>query len=48
MKLCGTKSKKENYIVSDEKEINKEVLMVDSLSFTPEFIIDSSLTKVKL
>lgn len=48
MKLCGVKSKKEAYIVSDKKEINKEVLMVDSLSFTPEFIIDSSLTKVKL
>lgn len=48
MKLCGIKSKKKTYIVSDKKEINKRILMVDSLSFTPEFIIDSSLTKVKL
>lgn len=48
MKLCGIKSKKKTYIVSDRKEINKRMLMVDSLSFTPEFIIDSSLTKVKL
>lgn len=47
MKLCGIKSKKKTYIVSDRKEINKRILMVDSLSFTPEFIIDSSLTKVK-
>lgn len=48
MKLCGIKSKKKTYIVSDKKEINKRILMVDSLSFTPEFVIDSSLTKVKL
>lgn len=48
MKLCGIKSKKKTYIVSDRKEINKRILMIDSLSFTPEFIIDSSLTKVKL
>lgn len=48
MKLCGIKSKKKTYIVSDRKEINKRILMIDSLSFTPEFVIDSSLTKVKL
>ena len=48
MKLCRIKSKKKTYIVSDRKEINKRMLMVDSLSFTPEFNIDSSLTKVKL
>lgn len=48
MKLCGIKSKKKTYIVSDKKEINKRILMIDSLSFTPEFVIDSSLTKVKL
>lgn len=48
MKLCGIKSKKKTYIVSDRKEINKRMLLVDSLSFTPEFVIDSSLTKVKL
>ncbi|MCR8701022.1 MULTISPECIES: hypothetical protein [Campylobacter] len=48
MKLCGIKSKKKTYIVSDRKEIDKGMLMVDSLSFTPEFNIDSNLTKVKL
>ncbi|WP_086255526.1 hypothetical protein [Campylobacter vicugnae] len=48
MKLCGIKSKKKTYIVSDRKEIDKGMLMVDSLSFTPEFNIDSRLTKVKL
>lgn len=48
MKLCGIKSKKKTYIVSDRKEINKRMLLVDSLSFTPKFNIDSRLTKVKL
>lgn len=48
MKLCGIKSKKKTYIVSDRKELHKRMLLVDSLSFTPKFNIDSRLTKVKL